>query len=878
MRDLRRHSWFGPFLQPVTYLGLGASVLVVAALLYLVAKDRDDAHKAALQSGDNLTRLFEGYITRTIKSADHTLLFLRKMYQRDPAQFSLAAVAQDPEIRNELTFQFTIAAADGIVTDSSWSTNAVGAYRGDQAGFRAHVDSAADELFISKPLRLKSSGKWAIVLSRRLTTVDGAFAGVIAATLDPYQLQKFYGTLDLGADGIVSLLGFDGTVFTSGGTNQKSREMLGRAIPTAEVFQRYRDASAGSYWNAMPLRDSIRRLISYRAVEDLPMIAVVGISESQIFKYADERARFYFAIGLAILVAILSVIAWGVRRERMIRGSNMLLAQSLAHMPHGVCMFGPDKRLKIANDLYATMYGLSPEQTKPGTTLLEILKARIAVGSSPKDAEKYMVDRLDEAFRPEPASIINELRDGRVFAINRRPMSDGGSVAIHQDITTQKRAEERIAHLAHYDGLTGLANRVLFLEHVNKAAEDCRQHGKHFAVHLLDLDRFKEVNDSLGHAVGDSLLKEVAQRLLGSVGPHDVVARLGGDEFTILQPVGDSGVGDAMPLATKILQVIARPFEVEGHHLTIETSIGVAIAPDHGLDADELLKRADLALYRAKSDGRNDWCLFESEMEQKARSRLTLAMDLREALARQEFELHYQPLVSLADERVVGAEALVRWRHPRRGTVSPGDFIPLAEDTGLIIPLGEWVLRRACADAVDWPPQVKVSVNLSPVQLRTGNLVHLVKSALSDSGLPAKRLEIEVTESVLLQHNEENLRVLHELQALGIAIVLDDFGTGYSSMSYLLGFPFNKIKIDQKFVADLPRRHECAAIVNAVAGLAGMLDIAVTAEGIETPQQLTLVKAAGCGLGQGYLFGRPVPVSELKFDLTPDVSRRSAVA
>ena len=875
MRDFRRHPWVRPFLQPVTYLGLGASVLVVAALLYLVAKDRDDAHKAALQYGNNLTRLFEGYVSRTIKSADHTLLFLRKMYQQDPARFSLAAVAQDPEIRNELTFQFTIAGADGIVTDSSLSNNVVGAYRGDQEAFRAHVNSVADELFISKPLRLKSSGKWAIVLSRRLTIADGTFAGVIAVTLDPYQLQKFYSSLDLGADGIVSLLGFDGTILTTGGTSQTSSEILGRSITTAGVFNLYREAPVGSYWNARKLRDAVKRLISYRVVEDLPLIAIVGISENQIFKYAAERARFYYTIGLAILVAISSVIAWGVRRESMIRRSNMWLEQALAHMPHGVCMFGADKRIKIANSLYATMYGLSPDQTKPGTTLLEILKARIAVGSSPNDAEKYIVDRLDEAFRPEPACIINELRDGRVFAINRRSMPDGGSVAIHQDITTQKRAEERIAHLAHYDGLTGLANRILFLEHVSQAAKDCRQYEKRFAVHLLDLDQFKEVNDSLGHAVGDSLLKEVAQRLLACVGPNDIVARLGGDEFTILQPVGGSGANDAMPLAEKILQVIAQPFEVEGHHLTVETSIGVALAPNQGLDADELLKKADLALYRAKSDGRNGWRLFESEMEHQARSRLTLAMDLREAVARQEFELHYQPVVSIADGLTVGAEALVRWRHPRRGTVSPADFIPLAEDTGLIIPLGEWVLRRACADAAGWPSQVKVAVNLSPVQFRAGNLVDLIKSALWESRLPANRLEIEVTESVLLHHNEENLRVMHELQALGIAIALDDFGTGYSSMSYLLSFPFNKIKIDREFVADLPRRRECAAIVSAVAGLARMLNIAVTAEGIETSEQLTLVQAAGCGLGQGYLFGRPVPMSELKFDRMPNFSNRS---
>jgi diguanylate cyclase (GGDEF)-like protein len=554
------------------------------------------------------------------------------MYQRDP-RFN-SPVAHDPEIRNELTFQFTIAEADGIVVDSSFSSDVIGAYRGDQEAFRAHVNSVTDELFISKPLRLKSSGKWGIVLSRRLVTSDGAFAGVIAATLDPFQLQKFYSSLDLGADGVVSLLGFDGTIFTTGGKNQTNTEMFGRSIPSAGVFQYYRETPVGSYWSAMQLRDSVKRLLSYRVVEAFPLIAIVGISEKQIFKYADERARFYYAIGSIILIAILFVIAWGVRRERMIGRSNMWLEQALVHMPHGVCMFGADKRLKIANSLYATMYGLSPDQTKPGTTLLEIVKARIAAGSSPKDAEKYIADRLNEAFRPEPACIINEMRDGRVFAIHRRSMPDGGSVAIHQDITAQKRAEEKIVHLAHYDGLTGLANRVLFLEHVNKAAENCRQHGKRFAVHLLDLDQFKEVNDSLGHAVGDALLKEVARRLLACVGPDEVVARLGGDEFTILQPIGNSGAGDAKPLAEKILQVIALPFDVEGHHLTVETSIGVALAPDHGLDADELLRRPTSPLSRQVGRPQR-LASVQKRNGTPRRSRLALAMDLRDAIARQ---------------------------------------------------------------------------------------------------------------------------------------------------------------------------------------------------------------------------------------------------
>ena len=556
--------------------------------------------------------------------------------------------------------------------------------------------------------------------------------------------------------------------------------------------------------------------------------------------------------------------------KKELERTNMLLESAITNIPHGFCMFGADKKLVIANDLYSTMYGLDPKQAKPGTGLEAIVRARISAGSSPADAEKYIAERLKEAFVYKPGYIVNELRDGRVIAISRRGMPDGGSVAIHQDITAQKRAEEKIAHLAHYDALTGLANRVLFQEHINRATEASSLNGGRFAVHLLDLDRFKEVNDSLGHAVGDALLRDVAQRLQTCVGPNDVVARLGGDEFAVLQNLGPKVPGQiddntAIPMAKTLLEAVARPFVVDGHHLTAETSIGLALTPDHGVEATELLKKADLALYRAKSSGRNGWCLFEGEMELKARARHDLSIDLREAMQRQDFEIHYQPFVSVISGATVGVEALIRWRHPRRGMVRPDDFIPLAEDTGLIIPIGEWVLRTACADAENWPPHLTVAVNLSAVQFRAGNLVDVVKSALADSNLPPQRLELEVTESVLLEHNEDNLQVMRELQAHGVSVVLDDFGTGYSSMSYLQRFRFNKIKIDRTFVGDLAHRDDSAAIVSAVTGLARSLDIATTAEGVETVEQLALLRAAGCSLAQGYLFSRPVPKSELDF-------------
>lgn len=608
-------------------------------------------------------------------------------------------------------------------------------------------------------------------------------------------------------------------------------------------------------------------LISWlTAVSVLLAIVVVGTWEEQTrFFVGIVTASLLVTTGIFVLLVYKIARVYEQSRQELVAEKRRLHV-AIANMPHGVCMYGSDKRLVVANDLYSTMYGLRPEQAKPGTTLDEILRARVAVGSSPKNAEEYVAKRLQEAFLPEPGHILNELRDGRVIAISRRPLPDGGSVAIHQDITAQKRAEEKILHLAHYDSLTELANRVLFLEEVNKAAAKCRMSGDRFAVQLLDLDRFKDVNDSLGHAVGDFLLREVAARVRSCVGRNDVVARLGGDEFAVLQIISGTDLDEVTLLVTKLLEAIAQPFNISSHQLMIETSVGVALAPVHGLDGDELVKKADLALYRAKFEGRNAWRLFEDAMERDAQSRLALAMDLRNAVLGEEFELHYQPVFSSLGEAMVGVEALVRWKNAKRGSISPHEFIPLAEETGVIIPLGRWILQQACRDAAGWPSHLRVAVNLSPVQFRNGDLVDCVRQALARAGIPANRLELEITESVLLGNNVENLQVLHQLRRLGIAIVLDDFGTGYSSMGYLLSFPFDKIKIDRKFVSELTHRNDCAAIVNAISGLARSLNIATTAEGVESYEQLVLLRAAGCTFAQGYLFGHPCPKSELTFE------------
>ena len=553
-------------------------------------------------------------------------------------------------------------------------------------------------------------------------------------------------------------------------------------------------------------------------------------------------------------------------REAQLQAQNRRFDAALENMPFGLTMFNRNECLTVCNERYVEMYGLAPDLIKPGVNLRSILEARVA-NEPPDDARRYVEGRLADIRREEPFYAEDVLCNGRVFAINHRPMSDGGWVAIHQDITAQKQAERQIAYMARHDALTSLANRAVLLEKMEEALARLRRHGTRFTVFMLDLDLFKTVNDSLGHPVGDELLKVVASRLSSCTRSTDTVARLGGDEFAILTTANGDQREAAIATANRLLAAVAAPYDLDGHHLNIGTSIGIALAPEHGSEVDQLVKNADLALYKAKSEGRDVFRFFEDAMGVEACRRRAHQVDLHNALINDEFELHYHPIVDIQTRETASIEALIRWRHPRRGMISPADFIPLAEETGLINAIGDWVLRKACSDAVDWAPHIKVSVNLSAVQFRKISPLENFCQILGETGLPPERLELEITESVLLESSAENVETLHRLRLMGISIVLDDFGTGYSSLSYLRMFPFDRIKIDRSFVRELAKNADCAAIVSAVAGLGRSLRIGTVAEGVETEDQLLLVHAAGCTHAQGFLFGRPCPAAELKLPL-----------
>jgi len=544
-----------------------------------------------------------------------------------------------------------------------------------------------------------------------------------------------------------------------------------------------------------------------------------------------------------------------ISREEELKQLNSRIDIALNNMTHGLCMFDAGEKLIVCNATYVQMYGLTGDEARPGTPLARIDAHRAKIGTA-AIASPEQVAAVAQSGQ-EYSAYTQELMDGRIIAVSQRPMADGGWVAVHEDITERRRAEAKISHLARHDLLTNLPNRVLFREFLEQAFAAARA-GQGFAVLCLDLDHFKTVNDTLGHPVGDELLKLAAARLLSAVQSTDMVARIGGDEFAIVQ-TAVARPEQCSELASRIVELLGEPFEVAGRTIDIGTSVGIAIAPADGANPDQLLKNADMALYLAKSDGRGTHRFFEREMDRRLQARHALEVDLRSAIANGEFELHYQPIIRLDNGHVSGFEALVRWNHPQRGMIPPMQFIPLAEETGLIIPLGEWVLRTACAQAARWSEPVGVAVNLSAAQIKGRNLVQIALSALAASGLAPDRLDLEITESVLLQDESNTLATLHQLRGLGVRISMDDFGTGYSSLAYLRSFPFDKIKIDRSFVRDITERRDAQAIIRAVTGLAQSLKISTVIEGIETEEQLAMAKAEGCNEAQGYLFSKPMP-------------------
>jgi diguanylate cyclase (GGDEF)-like protein len=534
------------------------------------------------------------------------------------------------------------------------------------------------------------------------------------------------------------------------------------------------------------------------------------------------------------------------------------LNAALANMVQGLCMYDSEGRLIVVNRRCADLYGIEGTLAQDADTVLIEGHSQLLPANA---AAAIIAERQSLVASRHSWTNTDYLTNGRTIAVSGSPMEDGGCVVTYEDITDRREAQQRIAHLAYHDGLTGLPNRTRFNEHLTDMLNLIGPSAS-LATLCLDLDRFKAVNDTLGHPIGDALLTEVAVRIKEEIGSDDLVARLGGDEFAVIQ-VGGQQPNAARDLAERLIARISESYQIEGHHIDIGTSVGVSLAPQDGATPETILKHADMALYRAKSDGRGTVRFFEAEMDHKMQARRKLELDLREAVAQEAFELHYQPLVNLTSLTVTGFESLLRWRHPEKGPISPAEFVPLLEEIGLIGRVGAWVLKAACREAATWPGEQKIAVNLSAVQFRNRSVVLDVAAALMESGLKPGRLELEITESILLHDTRDTLAILNELRSLGVRISMDDFGTGYSSLSYLRSFPFDKIKIDQSFVRDMNRNEDAIAIIRAVTGLGKSLGMVTTAEGVETVQQFDKLKGEGCTEVQGYYLSRPKPAAEV---------------
>jgi diguanylate cyclase (GGDEF)-like protein len=531
------------------------------------------------------------------------------------------------------------------------------------------------------------------------------------------------------------------------------------------------------------------------------------------------------------------------------------------NMPHGLCMFDADQRFVVCNERFVTLLGLSAGGRWKGRKGVTLLARTLEANAVPKEGRQKVIESFQDWFAAGcSGALVLEAAGDKILELTFQPIEAGGCVMLVEDITEKRRAEARIEHLARYDALTGLPNRGYLQEQFETIAA----RGQACALLFIDLDQFKVVNDTLGHPCGDALLCQVADRLRRVLRPSDIIARFGGDEFVVIRPLRGGDAKEASLTARRIVGALGEAFIVDGHQIVIGASIGIAIEPRDGTTFDQVLKNADLALYCAKSDGRGVWRFFEPDMDVRAQARRALEIDVREALENGNFEVHFQPIINLRTGHTSVCEALARWNHPKRGMISPAEFIPLAEETNVIIELGDWILHEACRQCTTWPGEVGVAVNISPIQFRRGDVVRSVTSALERSGLPAHRLELEITESVLMENTEVTRTVLENLKRLGVRISLDDFGTGYASLSYLHHFPLDKVKIDRSFLKDVEASSRSRKLLTGVARLTADLGMSVVVEGVETrPQLARLMRQSSIEEVQGFLFSPPRPAKEI---------------
>ncbi|MBK5961330.1 hypothetical protein CCR97_24445 [Rhodoplanes elegans] len=879
-------------------------VCVVATLAVglSVWQSRTDAIAQAVRADRNTAVFLTGQIEHAIQEVDNVVRDYRDLAEifgvtsgeGFDGQFSAGALQDWMAAKIKVmphTVCMAIADASGRVVSASRVRPAGLPGIADNDFFEALRTAGRDDLQVSLPTRMRSTGESVVVLARRITGPDGVFRGVVTVSVATAFFDRLYLTAGFLKEQSFTLSRRDGTVLLRYPADDRS---AGTRVPAGWPWHDQVAAGGGSF-RSPGLFDGVTRWVSVAPLPTLPLVIAVTSPEAGVL--AAWRARStYAAIGaltlLGFLLVLLVVLARElrqlaasrrvaaaraaslVRTNARLADTNAQFAATLRAMSQGLCMFDAAGRLRVCNDAFRRIWRL-PAELGPGWTRDAVLAER----SSRAKRLVWTADPVDgtSASGAERApTALFELADGRVIAVTEGPTADGGWLETHDDVTDRHRHEQRIAFLARYDSLTGLPNRATFLGRLETAALALRTEGTAFAVLMIDLDRFKEINDSVGHTVGDVVLRQTALRLAQAARGDDTLARLGGDEFAVIRAVRASGRSEetadasarsareeAEELAQRIGALLAIPHRIDGATHVVVASIGIAVAPQDGIDPTDLLKKADLALYRAKAVAPGRFVHYDPGMSEEVEARRRLEVEIRRSLEDGDFLLHYQPVVDVRTGRVVGVEALVRWQHPERGLLSPQAFIPLAEQSGLIGPLGDVVLRAACAEAAGWPGDLKVAVNVSAAQFGNPGLFDDIAGALAAAGLPPQRLEIEITETVLLENEERNVAVLRALASLGVGVALDDFGTGYASLAYLATFPFSKLKIDRRFTGDILAKRECAAIVCSAAALGLSLGLTVVAEGVETAAQLEVLRLTGVTQAQGFLFGAPMPAEAI---------------